>query len=112
MVEKCCSFELSSLRFLEGTFLIALLFYSVACSSLKWIEAVVRAQSRAPAPTHSNTIAISLMCPARMFLLLSVSSNYHKSGHKKPQLVILLLVLWPLAAEGREGEHAAAAAAV
>ena len=46
------------------------------------------------------------MCPRRMFLLLSVSSNYHKSGHKKPQLVILLLVLWPLAAEGREGEHA------
>ena len=38
--------------------------------------------------------------------VLSVSSNYHKSGHKKPQLVILLLVLWPLAAEGREGEHA------
>ena len=63
-------------------------------------------KSTAPASAHFDTIAISSMCPRRMFLLLSVSSNYHKSGHKKPQLVILLLVLWPLAAEGREGEHA------
>ena len=27
-------------------------------------------------------------------LVLSASSNYNKSEHKKPQLVILLLVLW------------------
>ena len=47
-----------------------------------------------------------------MFLLLSVSSNYHKSEHKKPQLVILLLVLWALAAEGREGEHASSSSMI
>ena len=104
--KNCCSFELF-LRYFSTSNSSTL--YSVACSSLKCIEAVVRAT---PALAHSDTIAISLMCPRRMFLLLSVSSNYHKSEHKKPQLVILLLVLWALAAEGREGEHASSSSMI